>query len=188
MVSPGGSGEAGALHDIDAWDAWRPDELAPGLARLEAPWAVAAGWAIDLWLGGEPREHEDLEIAAARETFAAVRGALPRSTRSPPAGSATSPGGSGRWTRRRWDGKMWVFRRDPAIRFPVAEVIERTAAGIPCLAPELVLLFKAKQMRERDRLDLARALPGLGRSRRRRLADALRTVHPGREWIALVDP
>jgi hypothetical protein len=27
------------------------------------PWYVAAGWAIDLFLGGHYREHEDLEIA-----------------------------------------------------------------------------------------------------------------------------
>jgi hypothetical protein len=37
--------------DLGKWDAWRPDEVAKVLAGVEAPWYVAAGWAIDLFLG-----------------------------------------------------------------------------------------------------------------------------------------
>src|SRR5207302_1883886 len=58
------------------WDPWRPDEAQRRLAGVTAPWYVAAGWAIELFLGGGHREHEDLEIAIPRETFDEVVEAL----------------------------------------------------------------------------------------------------------------
>jgi hypothetical protein len=53
-----------------------------------------------------------------------------------------------------------------------------------------VLLFKAKHAaRDKDAADFARALPLLNVQRRHWLADALRVVHPGHDWITLVaDP
>ena len=43
---------------MSKWDAWRPEEVARRLTGVDAPWYVAAGWAIDLFLGGQRREHE----------------------------------------------------------------------------------------------------------------------------------
>ncbi|HEX5563842.1 MAG TPA: hypothetical protein VFX34_02680, partial [Sporosarcina sp.] len=34
---------------------------------FERPWGVAGGWAIDLFLGNQTREHSDIEIAILRE-------------------------------------------------------------------------------------------------------------------------
>ena len=56
--------------DLDAWDSWTPREAALHLARLEAPWYVAAGWALDLVLGRRTREHDDLEIGVPAHRFA----------------------------------------------------------------------------------------------------------------------
>jgi hypothetical protein len=90
--------------------------------------------------------------------------------------------------REPWDGLTWVCRRDPSIRRPIADAIDRDSRGIPYLAPEIVLLFKAKHAaREKDAADFARAVPMLEVQRRRWLAGALRIVHPGHDWIALVD-
>ena len=36
------------------------------LAGVTAPWYVAAGWALDLFLGAQTREHDDLEIGVPR--------------------------------------------------------------------------------------------------------------------------
>jgi hypothetical protein len=81
--------------------------------------------------------------------------------------------------REPWDGETWVCRRDESIRRPTVGLIERDPAGIPFLAPEVVLLFKANHTaRDKDDADLARALPLLDADRRRWLADALRIVHP----------
>ena len=62
--------------DLSKWDAWRPEEIRRILARVEAPWCVAAGWAIDLFLGGQRREHDDLEIAVPIDRFGEVAEAL----------------------------------------------------------------------------------------------------------------
>jgi hypothetical protein len=47
----------------------RSDELASALRELEGfpdRWFVSGGWAIDLFLGEETREHEDIEIGTFR--------------------------------------------------------------------------------------------------------------------------
>jgi hypothetical protein len=58
---------------------------------------------------------------------------------------------------------------------------------LPVLAPEIVLLFKAKQRRPRDEADLANTLPILDGARRRWLSDAIRLVHPGHPWLTVID-
>jgi hypothetical protein len=51
-------------------------------------------------------------------------------------------------------GDHWVCRRDASITLPYSELILRTSEGIPYAAPEVALLFKAKQLREKDIADL----------------------------------
>ena len=63
--------------DLTKWKAWRPEEVGRLLAQVQAPWYVAAGWAIDLFLGEEHREHEDLEIAVPHDRLGEVLEALP---------------------------------------------------------------------------------------------------------------
>jgi hypothetical protein len=194
--------------DLDKWDAWRPEEASRRLAGVAAPWCVAAGWAIDLFLGDQRREHEDLELAVPADQFGEIAAAL--------AGFELFVVGSGRGWRLedadapletywqtwvldpaadKWrldvfrdqsDGDTWICRRDDSIRMPYERLIERTADGIPYQRPEVVLLFKAKHARPRDEGDLAAALPRLEPDRRRWLADALELVHPGHAWIERV--
>ncbi len=198
--------DTGFAPDLEAWDPWCPDELEPRLRALEVPWAFAAGWAIDLFLGGAPRAHDDLEIAIGRASFPAVQAALPElewfvvgdggawplpDAPAEPHQTWGRERTTGLWRldvfREPWSGSTWVCRRDPGLRRPVADAIDRTAGGVPYLAPEIVLLFKAKAAREKDELDLVRALPLLGRARRDWLAAALRLVHPGHHWIEAVE-
>ena len=160
------------------------------LKAVEAPWYVAAGWAIDLFLGGVYREHDDLEIAVPREHLEEFIGALD-GYELRPVGShqlwVSGPRGSGTWRldimSEPSNGDTWIFRRDERIRLPYDRVIERTADGIPYGRPEIVLLFKAKHAREKDDADLAAVLPRLEPERRRWLADALELVHPGHRWL-----
>ena len=66
------------MHPDDAeWEAWQPAELAQRLDGVDVPWRVSAGWAIDLFLGGERREHEDLELAVPADRFGEIAAALP---------------------------------------------------------------------------------------------------------------
>jgi hypothetical protein len=146
------------------WDAWRPEEVARGLRGVDLPWYVAAGWSIDLFLGGERREHEDLEIAAPAARFAELAAALPgleffaindrlaySIEHEPEAleGSHQTWGldrSAGVWRidvfREPADGETWICRRDESIRLSGGEHIERTTEGLPYARPELTLLFK----------------------------------------------
>ena len=76
---------AGAFEpDLSLWDPWRPEEVAALLVGVAVPWYVAAGWAIDLFLGEERREHEDLEIAVPRVRFPEMARGCPASSSSYP--------------------------------------------------------------------------------------------------------
>lgn len=62
--------------NLAAWRPWRPEQVAGLLAGIDTPWYVAAGWAIDLFLGSEHREHDDIEIAVPSDRFRQVAEAL----------------------------------------------------------------------------------------------------------------
>jgi hypothetical protein len=51
-----------------------PQQVQELLWLYDKPWWVAGGWALDLWLGHQSREHKDLEIAIARADQFALRG------------------------------------------------------------------------------------------------------------------
>ena len=198
--------------DISNWDAWPPEKVARMLEDVDVPWYVAAGWAIDLFLGGVYREHEDLEIAVPNARFEDVAAALgdfeifvitgPREATPLELARDRLEDTHQTWVREPatglWrfdvfrepsDGDTWVCRRDDGIRLPYEQVIERTADGIPYGRPEIVLLYKAKHAhRERDRQDFAAVLPQLEPERRAWLAAALELVHPGHPWIDEVRP
>jgi hypothetical protein len=179
--------------------------VAGRLVGIAVPWCVAAGWALDLFLGGQTRAHGDIEIAVPAASFPVVRDRF--------RGYVFDVADSGRiWadaasdvlavTHQTWvrdpvtdgylldvfrephDGDVWICRRDAAIRFPYGEIIQHTPAGIPYLAPELVLLFKAKHARRKDQGDFDAAVPHMSLAQRATLAELLARIHPGHPWLA----
>jgi hypothetical protein len=186
-----------------AWSPWRPRELADRLRGVAVPWYVAGGWALDLYRGFESREHEDLEIGVPADGFAAIRSALGDlefdvvldgrrwPLDSPAFASSHQTWGrdpaSGAYRldvfREKHDGDTWICRRDESIRRNYAEIILRNADGIPYLAPEIVLLFKARWARPKDDEDLRGVLPSFDRERRSALRDLVAQVHPGHRWL-----
>jgi hypothetical protein len=200
-------GAAGAIEpDVSAWSAWRPIEAARRFAGVQVPWYVAAGWAIDLFLGYQHREHEDLEVAVPQARFGDLLPALSDCDLFVVGDGVAYPlaragdmldvhhqtwvreRATGRWRldifREPTDGDTWICRRDDRLRLPYAEVIARTADGIPYARPEIVLLFKAKAARPKDDADLAAILPLLEPAARHWLVAALDLVHPGHRWLA----
>lgn len=185
------------------WAAWSPTEVSERLSGLAAPWYVAAGWALDLFLGAPGRDHDDLEIGVPSTRFGEVVDALP--------GFEWDVAGDGRiwpypdaaaehhqtWLREPGPGLYrldvfrephrdgrWVCRRSPSITLRYDELILHSADAIPYAAPEVALLFKAKALRDKDEGDFMRVLPRLDRSRRQRLHAWLSTVHPGHPWLS----
>ena len=203
QIPPGGE----PLTDFK-WDSLALDEVARRLEGVDVPWAFAAGWALDLFRGSTSREHEDVEIAIPAAALPSVRDAFP--------GYEFHVVGSGqRWSlsdqaafevmhqtwlqdpssgayvldvfREPHDGGTWICRRDYAIRRPYSEVVRRTDGGLPYVAPEIVLLFKARLARPKDGADFEGTLPLLDPASRRWLRAALERVHPGHAWIARLE-
>ena len=187
---------------------WEPldlDQAATLMDGFPGPWWVVAGWAIELHVGRRLREHGDVDLLVLRDDQAAIRSQLPGwdvqvahgGRLEPwPAGVRLELPRSGLWARSDldgpWqlqfllaecDGDTWWYRRDPRIRLPIAEIGLRSPSGIPYLRPELNLLFKSKETRERDEADFAAVLPLLDTTARRRLADWLPHEHPWRNRI-----
>jgi hypothetical protein len=190
------------VPDLNAWESWRPDEVAEKLDSLPVLWAVAGGWAIDLYLGRVTRPHHDIEIAVGRNDMPAVQARLdelewfavgdglawPISDAPQELHQTWGRDASGRWRLdvfgETWDDGDWIFRRDPRIRRPLADVIDRTADGIPYLAPEVALLFKANAPRPKDEADFVRSLPVLTPIRITWLRSALGMAYPEHQWLS----
>jgi hypothetical protein len=196
---------------LGPWRPWTPDKAAALFAALRVSWWIAGGWAIDLFLQRQTREHEDLDILVLRRDQHAVRtllAAWDAQAALPPPRDETWPFRPWRldealdeaihdiWCRpnatQPWTfqlmindthGEEWLFRRLPTIRRSVATIGDMTPEGIPCLAPEIQLLYKAKGLRPKDEADFRQTLPVLNRERRVWLRDALTQAHPHHPWL-----
>ncbi len=82
------------------------------------------------------------------------------------------------------EGDEWFYRRNSAVRRPLSALGYRTFLNLPYFAPELVLLFKSKHMRDYDRADFDNVLPMLTRDQRGYLRRALELCAAGHDWIA----
>lgn len=189
------------------WDALSPDGALALFEGFGAPWWIAGGWAIDLFLGRQTRAHGDIDLAV-------LRGDQPRLQRHlsdwdvhvAHEGELT-PWAAGDWlvaprwqfwVRRDADSAWafevfledshegeWLFRRDPSITLLLERFGSVSAEGIPIVAPEVALLYKAARApeNERNRQDFAVAAPALDAGARAWLRDALRILYPGHAWI-----
>ncbi len=78
---------------------------------------------------------------------------------------------------------IWSYKRQPTLQMPRAAAIRIDPAGISYLAPALVLLFKARYTRPKDKDDFLAALPRLESEEKHDLMVWLEALHPGHEWI-----
>jgi hypothetical protein len=180
-------------------------EVRTAAERMEGfgePWCVGGGWAADLFLGRETRPHADVDLVILRGGEHRLHAHLPGWTFRFGSGGALfdwrpgepivppvheiharSPDGARlEFLLNDHDGAEWIYRRHPAVRCPLRELIVRSGAGIPILCPAIVLLYKSKAPRETDEHDFRHLLPALPASRRRWLREALETAHPGHPW------
>ena len=161
------------------------------------PWAVAGGWAMDLFLNSVTRSHADPELAVFGADQARLQSHLSGWDLRKVVDGRFEPWAAWEWLSlpvhevharsadklefllNERDGDRWVFRRDPRVTLPLANAIVHVADGVPVLAPEVVLLFKAKLPRVKDDQDFAASLAELDGSRRHWLRAALQLCHPG---------
>ena len=188
-------------------------DVASAMRGYPYPCRIAGGWAIDLFVGRVTREHEDIEVGAFMPHEDAVRAhlagrdlwrvrddaweswlpgdviALPEFQIQARSTAGASPAALDIFLNP-LDGDEWVSRRHEGLRVPAARIVETATgrgeepAGMPCLVPEIQLLYKAKNHRPKDEADFEVALPELSTTARGWLRDALATYHPGDPWIA----
>ena len=82
----------------------------------------------------------------------------------------------------------WVYRRDSGVRLQLKALVHRTSDGIPYLAPEVQLLYKAKAARSRDEADFRSVAPNLGHEARNWLLQSLVKTLPSHPWIGELQP
>jgi len=189
-----------------------PLRIATLLAHFQRPWFVAAGWAVDLYLGRVTRQHKDLEIAILRCDQHALRRYLkdwefkkvkrvsgesegrlePWSEDESlklPTHEIHTQSGDGGLTRleillNECSGQDWIFRRNPEITRPVSLIGLRSPIGVPFLAPEIVLLYKAKNPKADDEADFNSVRQLLAEEPRAWLRWAIETCHSGHPWLS----
>ena len=192
---------------------WAPltvEELCGVMRGAGFFWCLAGGQAIERIVGRPYRPHDDLDIVVLRSQQAAVQQWFSDWTLV-----AADPPGSLRpwlngeklawrvhdvWARRRaaagWelqimmledDATSWFFRRDDRVHGRVDDLIVM-AAGVPCLRPDLQLLFKSKSSRPKDDLDFLQLLPVLSDQQRQTLWDWLDLTSPnGHSWMPALE-
>ncbi len=191
-------------------------EVAEALGNLRAPFYFAGGWAIDLHLGRVTREHHDIDALVMRRDHLLLHKALkgfslkkiiPHPDGMPNRGTIVEwpPGerlelpvhqlnayraGESEpafqvFLAESSDGE-WIFRRNPNVRMPISKMGFHPLWGLPYLAPEIVLLFKAKHLEARDRADFDHAIPALNADARRWLRDSIEKTYPGHEWLKVL--
>ncbi|GAB3942639.1 hypothetical protein GCM10028805_07480 [Spirosoma harenae] len=185
-----------------------PQRINELFANYTGIWAIAGGWAIDLFLNATTRYHKDIEIVIARNEQQKLRDYLPDWTfRYALEGLLLT------WNKSHHlvlpiheiyatapDGKMqieillnefvydhWVFRRNPEITYPSAQLITLSRQQIPILAPEIVLLYKAKIDKIKDQADLLNTVPHLAPTALDWLKNAIQSTHPNHDWLTLLE-
>jgi hypothetical protein len=167
------------------------------------------GYAIELAARRPIRGHVDIDVLMLRRDQLAVQQVLPgwQWQAADPPGSLRPwqpgerlqvgvhdiwcrPDPSGPWQIQvmldESSGNDWVSRRDERVRRPITSIGLVTADGIPYLAPEIQLFYKAENgRRPKDETDFAAALPVLTQAQRQWLSNALSLAYgPRHPWRA----
>lgn len=202
MTEPGG-GELDRWYG--RWDPLSPATIGAFMAGFERPWWIVGGWSIEAFTGVS-RDHEDLDVSMLASDAEAFRDFLgerytpwhvsedwfrPFDQRFPDVRPDSQL-----WVREQagapWlldipltgdtDGQ-WSNKRWPAQVAPIEEVTWVAGDGLRYQRPEVTLMFKARQDREKDRADARLVLPMLDAGQRRWLRATVGQLHPGHPWL-----
>ena len=181
-----------------------PASFAAVMVELGVWWAVAGGWAIDLWLGEQTREHHDVEVVVRRcdqhVVYRALASGWELFALDPPDGGwqpwngvpieapafqlqARSPTGEFDIFTETADEARWHFRRDDRITMTSDEVIVRSRSGIPVVRPEIQLIYMAKSNDPKNERDFEHARPHLSAEAAMWLTEAIDITLPGHRWL-----
>ena len=182
-----------------------PRKIAALMRDFKSDWFIAGGWAIDLYLGEISRSHDDAEIAIFRCDQIALQNYLNDWVLQKAENSALLV-----WSRNEFlelpvheihcfhetneprnfevllnekNADEWIYRRDERIRKPLTEIYSTADSGIRFLRPEIVLLYKSKNPREKDEQDCETVMKRLDAQSKKWLKNAVAVCDSKHHWL-----
>ncbi|KWW21889.1 hypothetical protein AS888_05220 [Peribacillus simplex] len=177
--------------------------IASLMSGFNKMWFFAGGWAIDLSIGRETRQHQDIEIALFRKdqlylkeylnewdfkkvvkgTFHSWNNEFLELPIHEIHALHKSNGDRLEVLLNEATDSEWKFRRELTISHPLMSVWSYSDTGIPYLNPEIVLLYKVKNTREKDHQDFIAIVDKLDDQRRKWLRGAIQLHEPEHKWL-----
>jgi hypothetical protein len=171
---------------------------------------VTGGWALSLFLNQRIRAHSDVDILVLLRDVDKLRTVFPDLLLQSPNTGERSPWPfdaelvAGRdalvWDApdkvtagmqivlARSDEHQWVYHRgNGSTRKPLNEVTLFGVDNVPYLAPEIVLLLKSRQLREKDTEDFLAVLHALDAERRAWLITQIEPFRADHPWLPRLD-
>ena len=191
---------------LDRWQPLTVEQVRQTFAQAPFAWALAGGYAIELFLGQPIRAHGDIDVVVFRDDQLRVQTWLAawRHYAADPPGSlrpwlaaeylpfgihdiwshqANSPAWQLQLMLTETDGPQWFSRRNPLIRGPRADLFA-LYHNTPCIKVEVQLFYKAGHPRPKDDLDFQACLPRMDENARRWLSNNLALCFPaGHPWL-----
>lgn len=180
-------------------------------SEIPIKWGIAGGWALDLHLGKQSRDHSDIDVIIKREDQLIAYEYLKRDWMLYKAKDGNlmlwEDGEFLKSTNDVWVSKYknspwlfqimlidseegnWIYRRKKSIKKSMDEIILRSSDKIPYLKPEVQLLYKAgsSQVRKKDYDDFQTILPFLTLQEKEWLKLSLAEQFPeGHEWVKYI--
>lgn len=187
------------------------DRAPQPVARLTAiirdtplTWSLCGGWAVDAWVGRQTRNHLDVDVAVFRDEERAIFEHLAhlRLVAHDTADAVHDEPWDGRPLNfpahihstlgedLPWELQLnersathWLLRREPRVAVPLPLFAPGVRWGLPIMAPEILLWYKALDVRPHDELDFEALVPKLSASQRHWLADAIARVDLVHPWL-----
>jgi hypothetical protein len=148
------------------WEQFDPPRLLKVMRGFDAPWWIAGGWALDLWISHETRTHQDVDIAILRgdqqklyEAFSEWElyyATVDHRLLPLQPGQWLEPPIHGVWIRQAHDTPWlcefllnehdetdWMFRLNLAVRMPLANFGGVVSGRMPILAPEIAFAIQS---------------------------------------------
>jgi hypothetical protein len=189
----------------DEYGPWEPLSLTEVQTAFDgAPfrWWISGGIALDLFAGRSWRVHEDTDVGVLRRDLHSLRVVTKTWDIQVAAAGRLSTWSNQElyseqhennlWCRKDqnqpWcldvtigegNDECWIYRRDPEITATWDSAVLFSTEGIPYLAPEIQLLYKSKDIRDKDETDAREVIPILDAARQEWL---LCRLSPEHEW------
>jgi hypothetical protein len=174
------------------------------MSTFPGRWFLCGGWAVDAWVGGQTRDHLDVDLGVFEGDLEALR--LHLEGWQLIAHDEADPDSTEPWAGRRLmlpahiharrdsfpeldvqaceqSGDEWLLSREPRLAVELGAAVEKSPWRLPALVPELILYYKALELRSQDEADFETLLPGLTEWQKNWLRQAIGRGQPEHPWL-----